>query len=152
MHVVLIEPEIPQNAGNIARLCAATGCPLHLVKPLGFFLTDRHLRRAGVDYWRLVKLEVHDGFAELRNKYSTHKFHFATRKAGRIYTDVRYGPDDFLVFGRESSGLPDELLSANAGQLIRIPTVQEVRSLNLANAAAIIVYEALRQQGFPIGH
>ncbi|MGE5576211.1 MAG: tRNA (cytidine(34)-2'-O)-methyltransferase [Syntrophothermus sp.] len=148
MHVVLVEPEIPQNAGNIARLCVATGCMLHLVRPLGFFITDRHLRRAGVDYWHLVKLEEHDGFGELRQKYPDHQFHFATRKASRLYTEAKYGPEDFLVFGRESTGLSDEILAANAGRLIRIPTLRGVRSLNLANAVAIVVYEALRQQGF----
>lgn len=149
MHVVLFEPEIPQNTGNIARTCAATGLHLHLVKPLGFSTEDRYLKRAGLDYWHLVDVQYHDSFQELREKYKSHTFYYATTKAKKLYTDVTYGPDDFLVFGPETRGLPEELLGANAPYCIRLPMISESRSLNLSNSVAVLVYEALRQQDFP---
>jgi len=134
VHVVLVNPEIPGNTGNIARTCAATGTTLHLVRPLGFEVTDRHLKRAGLDYWHLVEVRYWDDFA--------------TGHAGQLYTDVCYPRGSFLVFGRESTGLPEELLAANREWCVRIPMVKGARSLNLANAVAVILYEALRQQGF----
>jgi len=149
MHVVLVEPEIPGNTGNIARLCAATKCELHLVKPLGFSTDDKHLKRAGLDYWHLVKVHYHENFAEVAQAYAGHRFYFNTTKAKKFYTDVQYGPDDLLVFGKETAGLPEELLRANWEHCIRIPMLADARSLNLSNAVAVVVYEALRQQNFP---
>lgn len=149
MHVVLVNPEIPGNTGNIARTCAATGTTLHLIRPLGFQVTDRHLKRAGVDYWHLVEVRYWDDFESLRATYARAPFFFATGHTGQLYTDVSYPEGSFLVFGRESTGLPPELLAANSPWCIRIPMVKGARSLNLANAVAVILYEALRQQGFP---
>lgn len=149
MHVVLVEPEIPYNTGNIARTCAATGTSLHLVRPLGFSVEDRYLKRAGLDYWHLVDIHYHDSFEEVRQKYGGHSFFFATTKAQRHYTEFKYPPDSFLVFGKETKGLPEALLKANAEYCLRIPMRSAARSLNLANSVAVILYEALRQQGFP---
>lgn len=148
MHIVLVEPEIPGNTGNIARLCAATNSELHLVKPLGFSIEDKYLKRAGLDYWNLVKVSCHENFAEVVELYRGHNFYFNTTKADKHYTDIQYMPDDFLVFGKETAGLPEALLAENTENCIRIPMVDEARSLNLSNAAAIVVYEALRQQQF----
>ncbi|VBB08726.1 trna/rrna methyltransferase spou type [Lucifera butyrica] len=148
MHIVLVEPEIPGNTGNIARLCAATGCDLHLVKPLGFSVEDKYLKRAGLDYWHLVKVHLHDSFAEIQQKYPACSFYFNTTKASRSYTQMNYREDDFLVFGKETAGLPADLLAANREHCVRIPMENEARSLNLSNAVAIVVYEALRQQNF----
>ncbi len=148
MHVVLVEPEIPYNTGNIARTCAATGNVLHLVKPLGFSVEDKYLKRAGLDYWHLVEIHYHESFDDLRQKYPAKKFHFVTTKAERLYTEANYHPEDFLVFGKETAGLPAALLQANWEHCIRIPMINQARSLNLANAAAIVVYEAWRQQLF----
>jgi len=148
MHIVLIEPEIPGNTGNIARLCAATGCELHLVKPLGFSIEDRYLKRAGLDYWNLVNVHVHESFDAVLTRYHCHTFYFNTTKAGRCYSDAQYKPDDMLVFGKETAGLPQALLAAYPDQCVRIPMVVDARSLNLSNAVAIVVYEALRQQDF----
>lgn len=149
MHVVLYEPEIPQNTGNIARTCAVTGLHLHLIKPLGFSVDDRHLKRAGLDYWHLLDIHYYDSFQELREKYKDQTFYYATTKAKKFYTDVTYDSDDFLVFGPETRGLPKELLEANKPYCIRLPMINDARCLNLSNSVAIIVYEALRQQGFP---
>lgn len=149
MHVVLVEPEIPYNTGNIARTCAVTGTVLHLVKPLGFSVEDKYLKRAGLDYWHLVEIHYHDSFEQLREEYPDKKFHLVTTKAGRHYTEVSYGPDDFLVFGKETAGLPADLLKVNREDCIRIPMLDQARSLNLSNAVAIVVYEVWRQQGFP---
>jgi len=148
MHIVLIEPEIPGNTGNIARLCAATNSELHLVKPLGFSIEDKYLKRAGLDYWNLVKVHCHENFAEVLELYKGHNFYFNTTKARKSYTDIQFQSDDLLVFGKETAGLPAELLAANLENCIRIPMVDDARSLNLSNAAAIVVYEALRQQKF----
>jgi len=148
MHIVLIEPEIPGNTGNIARLCAATNSELHLVKPLGFSIEDKYLKRAGLDYWHLVKVHCHENFAEVLELYKNHNFYFNTTKADKRYTDIEYMPDDLLVFGKETAGLPEGLLAANQEHCIRIPMMDDARSLNLSNAAAIVVYEALRQQKF----
>lgn len=149
MHVVLFHPEIPQNTGNVVRTCAASGCLLHLIKPLGFSLEDRYLKRAGLDYWELLALRVHDSFDDLLAEYPGAQFHFLTTKAARAYTDVRYGADDFLVFGCETKGLPESLLKRTYDRCIRIPMIAGARSLNLSNAVAIVLYEALRQRGFP---
>lgn len=149
MHIVLYEPEIPQNTGNIARTCAATGSVLHLIKPLGFSLEDKYLKRAGLDYWRMMRYEVHENFEELLEKYPGARMHFLSTKAPRSYTEAAYGPDDFLVFGRETRGLPESLLSRVYDRCLRIPMVPGARSLNLSNSVAVVVYEALRQQGFP---
>ena len=148
MHIVLVEPEIPGNTGNIARLCAATNSELHLVKPLGFSIEDKYLKRAGLDYWNLVKVHCHENFAEVLEMYKGHNFYYNTTKADKSYTDIEYQADDLLVFGKETAGLPEELLIANQENCIRIPMVDDARSLNLSNAAAIVVYEALRQGKF----
>lgn len=148
MHIVLVEPEIPFNTGNIARTCAVTGTVLHLVKPLGFSVEDKYLKRAGLDYWHLVEIFYHECFDELRQKHPAGKFHLVTTKAERLYTEVNYHADDFLVFGKETAGLPENLLKANREDCIRVPMVNQARSLNLSNAAAIVLYEAWRQQGF----
>ncbi len=150
MHVVLVEPEIPPNTGNIARTCAATGTSLHLIKPLGFSVSDRYLRRAGVDYWHLVDVHIHESWDALPdNLRSPEHIHLFTSHARLSYTDTEYRPDDVLVFGRESVGLPQWILSQFLDRQRKIPMAGAVRSLNLSNAAAIVVYEAMRQQGFP---
>ncbi len=148
MHIVLVEPEIPGNTGNIARLCAATGCELHLVRPLGFSTDDRYLKRAGLDYWHLVKVHYHDSFADMETLYAGRNFYFNTTKASLLYSEVAYTGEDVLVFGKETAGLPEDLLAANRGRCVRIPMVAGARSLNLSNAVAVVVYEALRQDAF----
>lgn len=149
MHIVLVEPEIPGNTGNIARLCAATGCELHLVKPLGFSIEDKYLKRAGLDYWHLVKVHVHENFTEVVKQYHEHNFYFNTTKASKKHSEIAYQIDDFLVFGKETAGLPQELLHTHPDNCIRIPMIEDARSLNLSNAVAIVVYEAFRQLNFP---
>lgn len=149
IHIVLVEPEIPQNTGNIARICAVTGAVLHLIRPLGFEITDNRLRRAGLDYWHQLAIEYHDSFTDLKMKYPTGQFFCATTKATRSYTDYHYVEDTFFVFGKETKGLSDEILEQHTDQLIRIPMRKTLRSLNLANSVSIIVYEALRQMNFP---
>ena len=148
IHIVLVEPEIPQNTGNIARTCAATGCELHLVEPLGYKLEDKYLKRAGLDYWPLVKVHVHKDFSDVLEKYPDAAFYYASTKAPRSYAQVEYPKDVFLVFGRESRGLPENLLERVYDRCIRIPMVPGARSLNLSNSVAIVLYEALRQQQF----
>ena len=148
MHIVLYEPEIPQNTGNIARTCAATGSVLHLIKPLGFSLEDKYLKRAGLDYWRMMRYEVHENFEELLEKYPGARMHFLSTKAPRSYTQVHFPPNAFLVFGKETRGLPEELLHDHYDRCIRIPMVEGARSLNLANSVAVVLYEALRQNDF----
>jgi tRNA (cytidine/uridine-2'-O-)-methyltransferase len=145
-NVVLIEPEIPPNTGNIGRLCLATGSTLHLVKPLGFSTDDRELRRAGLDYWKEVDVQLWDSFEALRQAqpHDTRLF-FLTTKSDRPYYEVGFQPGDFLVFGRETRGLPEALLASNPGQLLTIP-MRGTRSLNLATAVAIVLFEAVRQQ------
>jgi tRNA (cytidine/uridine-2'-O-)-methyltransferase len=147
-HIVLVEPEIPANTGNISRTCAATGTFLHLVRPLGFSTDDKVLKRAGLDYWDSVKLTYHDSFEEVRALYPRARFFFATTKAEQIYSDFTFQDDDFFVFGKETAGLPKELLQANAKTCLKLPMSDAVRSLNLSNSAAILLYEALRQTGF----
>lgn len=149
MNIVLYQPEIPQNTGNIARTCAATGSMLHLIKPLGFSLEDKYLKRAGLDYWRMMQYRVYENFDELLNRYPGARMHFLSTKAPRSYTEANYQPDDFLVFGCETRGLPESLLQKVYDRCIRIPMVPEARSLNLSNSVAIVLYEALRNNGFP---
>lgn len=149
MRVVLYEPEIPQNTGNIARTCAATGTELILIEPLGFEVSDKYLKRAGMDYFRLVDMKVLPNFDALLRQYPDAHFHFASTKAPRSYTEASFGPEDFLVFGPESRGLPESLLERVYDRCVRIPMIREARSLNLANSVAVVLYEALRQQGFP---
>jgi len=149
VHVVLVEPEIPQNTGNVARTCALTQTTLHLVKPLGFSLEDRYLKRAGLDYWDKVEVKVWDSFDNLLAVYPGRSYFLATTKSKQRYTDVRYKKGDFIVFGKETQGLPGELLERFSQSLIRIPMVDIGRSLNLSNAVAVVLFEALRQQGFP---
>lgn len=149
MHVVLYQPEIPANTGNIARTCAVTGAFLHLVRPLGFSTSDRYLKRAGLDYWPLVKLSYHDGLEEIYEAFPGSRFFYITTRGARSYHHITYRPGDFLIFGRETAGLPETVLAANPNHCLRIPMIGQVRSLNLANSVAIVLYEALRQQEFP---
>ena len=147
-HVVLVEPEIPGNTGNISRLCAATGCKLHLIRPLGFSTDDKHLKRAGLDYWHLLDIYYHDSFAELQALYPTGRFFCHTTKATRFHSDAHFQDGDFLVFGKETAGLPQSILKQFPEQCIRLPMIEGARSLNLSNAVAVAVYEALRQTGY----
>ena len=149
MNVVLYAPEIPQNTGNIARTCAATGTDLFLIEPLGFVMSDRYYKRAGLDYFSMVNIRVLPTFEALIRLSPEASYHFASTKASRSYTEAAYGPDDFLVFGCETRGLPESLLSKVYDRCIRIPMRPDARSLNLSNSAAVVLYEALRQQGFP---
>jgi tRNA (cytidine/uridine-2'-O-)-methyltransferase len=145
-NVVLIEPEIPPNTGNIGRLCLATDSTLHLVKPLGFSIDDRELKRAGLDYWKEVNVLLWDSFEHLGRVHGPPaRFFFLTTKSQRAYYDIRFEPGDFLVFGRETKGLPEALLAAHSAQLLTIP-MEGTRSLNLATAVAIVLFEAVRQQ------
>src|SRR5436190_731798 len=144
-NVVLIEPEIPPNTGNVGRLCLATGSTLHLVKPLGFSTDDRELKRAGLDYWKEVDLRIWDSFAHLQREYKSDvRYFFLTTKSSRAYYDIRFQSGDFLVFGRETKGLPERLLTENAVNCLTIPMCG-TRSLNLATAVAIVLFEAVRQ-------
>ena len=148
MQVVLFEPEIPPNTGSVARLCAATLTPLHLIEPLGFKIDDKHLKRAGLDYWEFVDLQVHKSWDDFMKSVKPSKLLYFSKKAQRSYTSVRYENENYLVFGPETRGLPGPLLDANAAQSFRIPmTGHGVRSLNLSNAVAIVLYEGLRQLG-----
>ena len=145
-NVVLVEPEIPPNTGNIGRLCLATGSKLHLIKPLGFAIDDRTLKRAGLDYWKEVDVRLWDSFEELlKAEEQKARLFFLTTKSDRAYYDVRFRPGDFLVFGRETKGLPEAMLAANRERLLTIP-MEGTRSLNLATAVAIVLFEAMRQQ------
>lgn len=148
MNIVLHEPEIPQNAGNIARTCAVTKSSLHLIKPLGFSVEDKYLKRAGLDYWNLLDIYYYENFEEFKNKNKNAKIFMATTKSKQVYTDVCYAKDDFIMFGKESAGIPEEILLDHKQTAIRIPMYGDTRSLNLANSVAIIAYEALRQQNF----
>jgi tRNA (cytidine/uridine-2'-O-)-methyltransferase len=148
LNIVLVEPEIPQNTGNIARTCAATGARLHLVEPLGFRIDDRQLKRAGLDYWHLLDICTYKGLGEFFERNPGRRF-FASTKAGVCYSGEAYRDGDYLIFGKETKGLPEDLLKENYGSAIRIPMVSDARSLNLSNAVAIVVYEALRQLDYP---
>lgn len=148
LHVVLVEPEIPGNTGNISRLCAATGCRLHLIRPLGFSTDDKHLKRAGLDYWHLLDIHYHDCFEDLQALYPAGRFFCHTTKANRFHSDVQFREGDFLVFGKETAGLPAAILNQYPEHCIRLPMIDGARSLNLSNAVAVSVYEALRQTGY----
>ena len=148
LHIVLVEPEIPPNTGNIARSCAATGTVLHLVKPLGFSIDDKSLKRAGLDYWHLLDINYYDSFSELFEKHRDAKFFFATTKGGQVYSGFDIPDGSFLVFGKETKGLPEELLKEHLDTCMRIPMVEGARSLNLCNSVAIVLFEALRQHNF----
>jgi tRNA (cytidine/uridine-2'-O-)-methyltransferase len=148
-HIVLVQPEIPANTGNIARTCAATGTHLHLVRPLGFSTDDRELKRAGLDYWYAVNISYYDAFDEVKAAHPQGRFFFSSTRVKKTYSDFQFRDGDFFVFGKETKGLPQELLDANPDTCMRLPMTDKVRSLNLANTAAIVVYEALRQNGFP---
>jgi len=149
VEVVLVEPEIPQNTGNIARTCAALGCKLHLIEPLGFSLTTQRLRRAGVDYWNLVEVARHPDMETFLRTNTDGAFYFFTRKAQRCYHEVEFRGLNYFVFGKESTGLPDGLIAQYQGHCLRIPMQPGVRSLNVSNAAALALYEAFRQNNFP---
>lgn len=149
MKIVLFMPEIPQNTGNICRTCAATGTELILVEPLGFSLADKYLKRAGMDYFKMVNMRVVSDFETVLREHPGCKFHFASTKAPRAYSEVQYGKDDLIVFGSESRGLPENMLKKRYEDCIRIPMRKEARSLNLSVSAAVVLFEALRQQDFP---
>jgi len=150
LHIVLVEPEIPQNTGNIARTCALTGTVLHLIKPLGFSVDDKSLKRAGLDYWNLVEIYYYDNFFHLIDKYPNNDFYYATTKTKNKYSDIQYKDESFFVFGKETKGLSSEILEGNYEHCIRIPMKTELeRSLNLANSVNVILFEALRQLKFP---
>ncbi|CAH1189945.1 tRNA (cytidine(34)-2'-O)-methyltransferase [Paenibacillus plantiphilus] len=148
LHIVLVEPEIPANTGNIARTCAATGTHLHLVRPLGFNTDDRTLKRAGLDYWHAVNIHYYDSFQELRDLYPEGRFFCASTRSSKRYCEHAYEDGDFFVFGKETKGLPQSILDAHPDTCIRLPMTDKVRSLNLSNSAAIVIYEALRQNDF----
>ncbi|MDB4867387.1 MAG: trmL [Cohnella sp.] len=148
-HIVLVHPEIPANTGNIARTCAATGTHLHLVRPLGFSTDDRELKRAGLDYWYAVNISYYDSFEEVKAAHPEGRFLFTSTRVKKPYSDFQFRDGDLFVFGKETKGLPQEMLDAHPDTCMRLPMTDKVRSLNLANTAAIVVYEALRQNGFP---
>ncbi len=147
-NVVLVEPEIPQNTGNISRTCAVTGCALHLVRPLGFSVDDRYLKRAGLDYWNDLEIFYYDSFMQLEKQHEGSRFFLCSTHAYRSYAEVEYHPDDFLVFGKETAGLGQAILGSRMDNAVRIPMLPNRRSLNLSNSVAIVVYEALRQNDF----
>lgn len=148
-NIVLVEPEIPQNAGNIARTCAVTNSKLHMVRPLGFEVSDKYLKRAGLDYWHFLDITYYDSIEEVMDKYyNGSNFWFFSTKAKHIHSDVSYKDGDFLVFGKETKGLPESLLKKYYDQCVRLPMMDETRSLNLSNSVCVGVYEALRQTGY----
>ena len=148
LNIVLFEPEIPQNTGNIGRTCVATNTRLHLIEPLGFRLDEKSLRRAGMDYWKDLDVTTYRDFDEFMSKNPDAKIYMATTKAPNVYTEVNYEPDCYIMFGKESAGIPEEILKDNPDTCVRIPMVGETRSLNLSNSVAIVLYEALRQNDF----
>ena len=148
MNIVLMEPEIPANTGNIARTCACTGASLHLIKPLGFAIDDKSLKRAGLDYWDKLDISVYENYQEFRAAHPGARVYMATTKGPRTYAEPEYGPEDYLMFGKETAGIPEEILAENKQWCVRIPMTEHLRSLNLSNAVAIVLYEALRQQDF----
>ena len=149
VNIVLVEPEIPQNCGNIARTCAATRCRLHLVEPLGFDISEKAVRRAGLDYWPLVEIQVYDGLDHFFAQHPQPDLWLATTKAPRDYAQARFSEGCWLFFGKETAGLPAQFRMAHEDRCIRIPMREDARSLNLANSVAVLAYEALKQQGFP---
>ena len=148
MHIVLHQPEIPANTGNIGRTCVATGTALHLIEPLGFRLDEKSVRRSGMDYWERLDVTRYMNYAEFLERHPDAKVWLATTKAKRVYTDAAFGPEDYIMFGKESAGIPEEILVAHEEDCIRIPMLDGTRSLNLSNAVAIVLYEALRQNRF----
>ena len=151
INIVLVEPEIPPNTGNISRTCAITGAKLHLVKPLGFSIDDKHVKRAGLDYWDHLDMEIHESLDDFLEKYGDRKLFLDTTHGGVCYADVMYEAGCFILFGKETAGLPKDLIAAHPDTAVRIPMGDhpDLRSLNLSNSAAIVLYEALRQHGFP---
>lgn len=156
IHVVLVEPEIPQNTGNIARTCAATGSVLHLIEPLGFSLDEKAVRRAGLDYWHLVDVRTYKNLDEFFEKNPDGPYFYATTKGRHVYSEMEMPENSYLLFGKETKGLPEDLLKEHPERCMRIPMIEESRSLNLSNSVAVVVYEALRQNAFPglqgLGH
>lgn len=148
LNIVLLEPEIPANTGNIGRTCVATGTRLHLIEPLGFRLDEKQIRRAGLDYWKDLDYVVYPDFPTFLKQNVGAKIYMATTKAQNVYTDVSYEPDCFLMFGKESAGIPEEILMEYRESCVRIPMLEDCRSLNLGNSVAVVLYEALRQNGF----
>ena len=148
LNIVLLEPEIPSNTGNIGRTCVATGTRLHLIEPLGFRLTEKNLKRAGMDYWKDLDVTTYINYEDFLEKNPGAKIYMATTKAPQVYTDVSYEPDCYIMFGKESAGIPEELLLENQERAVRIPMIGDIRSLNLANSVAVVLYEALRQNHF----
>jgi len=149
LNIVLVEPEIPANTGNIARTCAATGARLHLIKPLGFDISDKAVKRAGLDYWHLVDVNVYENLEDFFTKTNAKDLWLMTTKAPRSYAEATFSEDCWLLFGKETKGLPEDLLEKHYERCLRIPIRAEARSLNLSNSVAIVVFEALRQQSFP---
>ncbi len=147
-HIVLVEPEIPQNTGNIARTCAATGSVLHLVKPLGFSVSDRQLKRAGLDYWDLLDIRYYENLAHFFAENPNGEYWYLSTKAPRAYTEAQFADGCYLLFGKETKGLPEDLLTAHPERCLRIPMREGARSLNLSNSVAVVTFEALRQDGF----
>lgn len=148
MHIVLYQPEIPANTGNIGRTCVATGTTLHLIEPLGFRLNEREIKRAGMDYWEHLEVNRYINFEDFTAKNPNAKIWMATTKAKYVYSDIAFGEDDYIMFGKESAGIPEEILVKYEETCIRIPMLDKIRSLNLSNSAAIVLYEALRQNQF----
>lgn len=149
LNIVLVEPEIPQNTGNIARTCAATGSNLHLVKPLGFSVEDKYLKRAGLDYWHLVNITYYESLEEFLEKTAGEKRYFLSTKGKKTHSEMNYEDGAYLVFGKETAGLPPSVISENIETTLRVPMIPDARSLNLSNSVAVVVYEALRQIGYP---
>lgn len=145
--IVLYQPEIPSNTGNIGRLCVGAGCELHIIKPMRFLLNDKYLKRAGLDYWDKLKLKCHDSLRSFLDSYPNSNVYYCTTKSRRLYTDIEYGPDDVFVFGPETRGIPEEILLDNSERTVSIPMTEDIRSINLSNSVAIVLYEALRQTG-----
>lgn len=148
LNIVLHEPEIPANTGNIGRTCVAAGARLHLIEPLGFRLDEKSLKRAGMDYWKDLDVTTYIDYQDFLNRNPGARIYMATTKASAVYTDVRYEPDCYIMFGKESAGIPEEILVEHQESCVRIPMMGEIRSLNLGNSVAIVLYEALRQNGF----
>lgn len=148
-NIVLVEPQIPPNTGNVARSCAASGARLHLVGKLGFSIDDKQLKRAGLDYWHLLDILYHESLEALWHKNPAGRFHYLSTKGNTLYHDVSYASGDFIVFGKETTGLPDDLLREKRESTFRIPMIHGARSLNLSNAVAVVLFEGLRQLGFP---
>lgn len=148
MHIVLHEPEIPANTGNIGRTCVATNTPLHLIEPLGFRIDEKSIKRAGMDYWEHLDVNTYINYQDFLEKNPGAKIWYATTKAKKCYTEAEFGPDDYIMFGKESAGIPEEILVDHEETCIRIPMQEKIRSLNLSNSIAIVLYEALRQQDF----